>query len=337
MSRLRYNGLATGSSGSITALSLGGSLTSSATSVTFSAALTYNNGTAVPTITSPDYIPLSILDSNGNLSEIVYLTAYTAAATTGTITRGQEGTTGVAHSSGDKIVHGPNVADIGVNKDPRWTALSGQTTVDEFNDASLDSAWVRVDGTGAASGNLTWTENGDALSASQAGGDTAGKLHGLVRPLSGAGGSMVAGDAFVTCLTLMTSNGSSECTLVGLVLTDNAAFGSGTQVIGEVGLFSVPGLQSYAWTGYGTAGSSVGNLGTGYPICGVPLYIRLVMTASNTWRTDFSYDGISWLKGLATLSLTLTPTHVGFVDSSYGAATKHVASWEFLRRVSGVS
>lgn len=113
MSRLRYNGLATGSAGSTVSLALGASLTNSATSITFNAALTHSNGTAVPTITSPDYIPLCILDTNGHVLEIVWLTAYTAAATTGTITRGKEGTTGVAHSSGDKIAHGPTVTDVG--------------------------------------------------------------------------------------------------------------------------------------------------------------------------------------------------------------------------------
>ena len=95
MARLRYNGLST---------TLGASLTNSATSVTFNAALTHSNGTAVPTISGSDYVPLAILDSSGHLSEIVWLTAYTSGATTGTITRGQEGTSGVAHSSGDKVV-----------------------------------------------------------------------------------------------------------------------------------------------------------------------------------------------------------------------------------------
>lgn len=103
MARLRYNGLST---------TVGGSgLTNSATSVTFSAALTYNGGTAVPTITGTDYIPLSILDATGKLSEIVYLTAYTTAGTTGTIGRGKEGTTGVSHSAGDKVTHSPTVED----------------------------------------------------------------------------------------------------------------------------------------------------------------------------------------------------------------------------------
>lgn len=102
--RLRYNGLQT---------TLGGSLTNSATSVTFAAALTHSNGTAVPTLAGGDYIPLALCDATtGDLKEIVYLTAYTAAATTGTISRGKEGTTGVAHSTGEVVMCTPLVSDI---------------------------------------------------------------------------------------------------------------------------------------------------------------------------------------------------------------------------------
>lgn len=103
MARLRYNGLST---------TLGGSLASGATTaVTFAAALTYNGGTSVPTITGSDYIPLSILDSAGKLAEVVYLTAYTSGATTGTIARGKEGTSGAARASGLKVVQAPTTYD----------------------------------------------------------------------------------------------------------------------------------------------------------------------------------------------------------------------------------
>lgn len=126
MARLRYNGLSA---------ALGASLTNSATSVTFAAALTHSNGTNVPTIAGSDYIPLSILDSNGHLSEIVYLTAYTATATTGTIVRGREGTTGVSHSSGDKIAHGNTVLDA----TPTYR-LEPSPPIDHFDGNAL-SGW----------------------------------------------------------------------------------------------------------------------------------------------------------------------------------------------------
>lgn len=148
MARLRYNGLST---------TLGASLTSSATSVTFAAALTHSNGTSVPTITGSDFIPLAILDSSGHLSEIVYLTAYTAAATTGTITRGQEGTTGVSHASGDKVAQATLVADtwehpidnLPLTTLTGWTAGSGTWTA--------SAAGIRNADTGAAAHRLRYT------------------------------------------------------------------------------------------------------------------------------------------------------------------------------------
>jgi hypothetical protein len=44
-------------------------------------------------------------------NEIIYVTAHTAAATTATILRGQEGTTGAAHSLNTAWVHGPVASD----------------------------------------------------------------------------------------------------------------------------------------------------------------------------------------------------------------------------------
>lgn len=220
-------------------------------------------------------------------------------------------------------------------KDARWTAQTGETSIDEFNDNSLDAAWIRVDGTGAASGNITWTAGADVLSAFNAGGDTTDKFHALLRPLSGAGGSMSAGDAFITCVDLFAPV-STNFSFAGLVLSDGVTFGSGQQVWAEYGT-SASGsqMQVFGWSGFGTAGTNAGALPATLPI--QKIFIRLVMTAANTWRADYSHDGVSWWKGTATLSKTMTPTYVGFFDSSYGSSTKHIVSYEFLRRVSGVS
>lgn len=103
MARLRYNGIVG---------TLGGSLSSSATSVTFTTTLTHSGGVNVATITNGDYLPLSILDSTGVLTEIVYLTAYTAGGTSGTIIRGCEGTTGTAQSSTFRVVNSGTVQDF---------------------------------------------------------------------------------------------------------------------------------------------------------------------------------------------------------------------------------
>lgn len=148
MARLRYNGVET---------TLGSGLTDgSDTSIDFAAVLTHDGGTNVPTISSPDYIPLSILDANNKVVEIVYLTAYTAGATTGTITRAREGTSGAARASGLKVVHAPTVADQEAGRviaahhyNPGTLTL---TAVNATTDADVDATNLAITFTVPASG-----------------------------------------------------------------------------------------------------------------------------------------------------------------------------------------
>lgn len=90
---------------------LGAALTDgTGTAITFPAALSYGGGQAVPTIADPDYLPL-VIDPDSDVLEIVWLTAYTSGATSGTLLRAQEGTAGVAHSDDAPLVHGPTTFD----------------------------------------------------------------------------------------------------------------------------------------------------------------------------------------------------------------------------------
>src|SRR4051794_20673046 len=115
MARLRYNGLRT---------TLGAALTNVGTTITFPSALTAAGVGNVVTIVAPDYIPLCLLSpTTGLVTEIVYLTAYTNGATTGTITRAQEGTTGIVHALGDPVVQDVTAADFGqvLTYTPVWS------------------------------------------------------------------------------------------------------------------------------------------------------------------------------------------------------------------------
>ena len=60
------------------------------------------------------------------------------------------------------------------------------------------------------------------------------------------------------------------------------------------------------------------------------------MTATNTWRSDWSPDGIGWVLGTP-ISYTLTPTHMGFTVSNWATASPSSTSYEFFRRYSGVT
>ena len=108
MSRIRYD-----NQGGF----LGADPGSGGTTITFAVAPDF------ATITGSDYIPIS-LDPGKSSFEIVWLTAYTASATTGTITRAAEDGTlwpAVAHPNGSWTV-APTVADMGVRP---WLPMAG--------------------------------------------------------------------------------------------------------------------------------------------------------------------------------------------------------------------
>lgn len=104
--RLRYNN-AIGQLG-------GSGLTAAGTTITFQTAPSF------ATLSGDDYIPLVLEPPVGSSPsanfEVVYLTAYTAGQATGTIQRGREGTTAVAHNAGVTWVCAPTTSDaIGRN------------------------------------------------------------------------------------------------------------------------------------------------------------------------------------------------------------------------------
>lgn len=233
-----------------------------------------------------------------------------------------------------RVVVEPNTGGGGGGStiyDGRWYKAAAEDTVDEFNDNSLGGSWVRVDSSGGSS-RATWTEGRDVLSVYNSGGDAAGELHGMMIPI---GTSMVTGDAFITCFTMMGTLGVSY-SMAGIILADGTTYGSGNQVHSlSFMTASSPSQQNDVRTASGY--SSVSSSAAISTVQGVRTFIRLVKLASNAWRTDVSPDGVSWILGTATVTLSFTPTHVGLLSSSWSTSNKHITSYEFLRRVSGVS
>jgi len=115
--RLRYNGQRG---------TTGASLTSSGTTITFTVAPNF------ATIVSPTYIPLTLEPNTANM-EIVYLTAYTSGATTGTITRAAEDATlhpAVAHVITSTWDHGPTKGDFDPQDSLQSPAFAASLTID---------------------------------------------------------------------------------------------------------------------------------------------------------------------------------------------------------------
>lgn len=215
-----------------------------------------------------------------------------------------------------------------------YTAVGTSTFADEFDDGSLDVAWTRIDKAGQAA-YVTYTEAGGVLSTyHNTSSDGTAVMHGLVRPISTA---WAVGDAIVTAARFMGAY-ATNYTMWGPCLTDGLVHGTNKMVHAEIySNTSVAGPGILRTNGYtGMNGTETPSGGTNMNPTNGPMYVRLVMTAANTWRTDASPDGVSWWIG-PSLTYTMTPTHMGFGISNWSTSMQSVVSYEFFRRVSGVS
>lgn len=301
MSRLRYNGLV--------ATLAGSGLTNSGTTVTFAAGLTYNGGTNVPTITGSDYIPLSILDSDGILSELVYLTAYTAGATTGTITRAQESTVGVAHSAGVQVLNAPTVLDL-------TPAVSGAYAypIDDPANWSADLGFDQEFSAGTFTTPVTtlptgwsWTNQGGATYSESLGvglltapANSGESLRTIVRSLSGAPATW---DLYAKIEYGWDARGNYA--EGGLVFRDSA--GAACMMLGSYLGADYASRAVIKWTS---------NSALAFPFLGNQLYSpykywRIRKNSATSYDYFASTDGKSWNPFLLAHNPAFTPDQIG--------------------------
>lgn len=315
MARLRYNGLVAELAGS--------GLTDSATSITFAAALTHSGGTAVPTL-SGDYIPLTILDSDGVPKEVVYLTAYTTAGTTGTISRGMEGTTGVAHSAGVALHQSHLTADVYADPvdDPgQWGGLDLGYDV-EFNSSgsSLPSGWAWVnqgtatftrtrgrglitEPTAASGNNLRMIERAIPTESSF---EATVKLNGRLWPPAGTFGHFIhLRDSVSGKITILGANGA----------------GSSTWSLGR-----------WDWSNP-TTSSATTLTTTDFAL--MPRFWRFRKNSATSWDFQLSLDGVVWDTHTAAHNvetfLGTAPTHIGWGLWRNNVVTSAACSWFRVR------
>ena len=227
-------------------------------------------------------------------------------------------------------------------KDRRWLAASSDVSIDEFESASLAAAWGFTAYSSYPSAALpTYTQAAGVLSvkygpntgSGNAEQDGNGGNHAaIVRPLSGAGGSMAVGDAFYTAYVGHSAN-NDDYRMGGLVLSTTGTTG-GQQILHRWwngwGNSRPTGLRALSdWRG--DSGVGVGDRNFALPVT----YSRLVRISSTTWRADLSPDGVSWLHG-DVFTWEQEPTHVGFADSNWNTGRASVIAYQFLRRQSGI-
>lgn len=199
MARLRYNN----SLGT-----LGGSLTDSGTTITFAVA------PAWATLSGSDYIPLT-LDPPTDLPnadfEIVYVTAYTATDTTATISRGQEGTSGVAHTSGATWLCGPVVDDFEVIGPSAFQSVVILDTA-----PTAGQVLIASDATDAS-----WEDNDTIDGVTVSGSPSSGQV---LTATSSSAADWQTPTVYVP-LTSTSGNGFADASSTGIQITENAATG----------------------------------------------------------------------------------------------------------------
>ncbi len=202
---------------------------------------------------------------------------------------------------------------------------------DEFRDGSINADFDQMDGSGT--GATTWIEDGDIIGVAIPAGDAGGELHGQLKDIAGIG----VGD-YVEVAVRIGGNAGGDIT-AGLCFNDNDHVwgSSGVQAVGLFGWNRTANSMDFwlgEWNGLATIPGSISTAGA--TVVQTPwIYLRLVYEAANSFRLDWSVDGVNWVNSIPATAITLTPTGAGMVCGSPGNANPGgiLASWEYFRVV----
>jgi hypothetical protein len=134
---------------------------------------------------------------------------------------------------------------------------------------------------------------------------------------------------------MLLERGDDKFAFAGVCLTDGT--GTGSNEVSCVVAFDGNNIDAAIRGDHGTVTSMTGaaavSLARGDIKHAESVLLRLINTAANTFKIGFSIDGVSWLY-TGTFAKTITPTHMGFALTEWGggAATEHLAAFEFIRR-----
>jgi hypothetical protein len=191
---------------------------------------------------------------------------------------------------------------------------------DEFDDESF-SGWTAVEN--GAGPTLTKTEGNDVLSILHPGNDGSA-IHGFVKART-----VSANDYVEVWASVVSANAAAY--MVGCLFSDGTTWGTGNPVTFWINAQTTNNVSLTQFTNWQTVGtqSNFTFINAGHTVRGVGL--RLVYEGSNNWRGYLSLDRISWIDVTGTLARTLTPTHVGFMCSSWITTAKGAFSIRYCR------
>jgi hypothetical protein len=147
-----------------------------------------------------------------------------------------------------------------------------------------------------------WTEEADVLSC-LFGNQTASDLAIVSKPI----GALTTGDYIETAVRALMP--AANFTIVGLFFSDGIT-GASNVVLVDTQSNNLYTFQHGTLTNVSTAFAV--DAGVTSRTMGL-MYLRLTWVSANTFRAEFSPDGVSWAgMGFADGSKTMTPTHMGF-------------------------
>jgi len=288
-----------------------------ATETTLSAGIT--NASTGLTVVNPSGYP--VVPFTVRIQDEAILVGGKSGNTFNVLTRGFDGTSAVAHSSGLTLNH----VAIGDDFDHLWSEValdrSFATYDDEFGAATIDAGWTEVTPTGTA----VWTQSNGVMSVATEG-QSSNDICAIVKPFP-----VLPPYTIETACRLFAVR--SNYTMIGLVLSDGTSptsnavstFFYTTATNGELLLSQ----RSGTFTAMSSNVSSV-HVRT----IGLWMYLRLIWKSINTFEIQGSSDGVSWAGlNLPDIAVTFTPTHAGVLFSSWGDSTpdSRVGSFEFFR------
>ena len=273
----------------------------------------------------------AVFPTSGNFRVVVgnEIMLVTARSTNDlTVTRGAESTTAVAHTNGEAVKMVLTAAGlttaVGERYADRWFVPAGsEVFADEFNDASLDAGWTRVDTSSAA--HLTYTEAGGVLSlAHSAAADTSGPGHALMRAMPG-------GQSFPFTVQVGLRHCSTYATnyqMIGPIMSNGIVAGAGAQAW-SMPYYDVSHGILHSVRSFTNWGTNV-NTTSGIRLDPHDFHVRLKWTAANTFTSEMSPNGVDWMN-LITVAATVTPTYFGIAYSSWGVAIAGIATYYYVR------
>lgn len=217
------------------------------------------------------------------------------------------------------------VSGLGSGDPDNWLSALFRRPSDETVHADDQEFNGTIGGTAlTVSGTANWTQDKGVLSVeyhSQGTNDLAARIYSLTpstHPVT-----------IETCVRVMTTLAGNAIAGVffsdGTTSTDNQTFAA----------YARTSSNWYVLNYRGTFDVYDSGISKSIPEASIGVYLRHIWSASNTFKFQFSPDGVSWTDwDEGGQSWTMTPTHFGVMCSTWatsGAGNTGIATFEYLR------